>query len=29
MFIASNENIDIDINYLQLITKGKAQVEIT
>ena len=29
MFITSNNNIDIDINYLQLITKWKAQVKIT
>jgi hypothetical protein len=29
MFISNNKNIDIDINYLQLITKWEAQVKIT
>ncbi len=29
LFITSNTKIDIDVNYLQLITKWKAQVEIT
>jgi len=29
LMLTSNNNIDIDVNYLQLITKWKAQVEIT
>jgi len=29
IFITSNNNIDIDVNYLQLITKWKAQIKIT